>query len=209
MAQLEGTAGARTLAAGQSGPFRLGTQGELVAQAAHAKHYEAVRSGNCFTGGTAITGVAPGTAIGTTAAFALYNPQGSGKNLVVLHTTLVYVSGTLGIGNVDYIGHLSPSQVAFTGTAITPRNCLVGNTGTGVGLAFTTATVPASGARLRGFCTLPPILATSVIVPWSVADEVDGAICIAPGGGISLQATAGAGSSPLVAFTMTWEEVSA
>lgn len=163
------------------------------------------KAGRLYMGQTAVTGVAPGTAIGTTAAFALYNPLSSGKNLIVHKASLAYVSGTLGIGQVDWVGHLTSSQAAFTGTAIPVVNGKVGAPA-GVGKPFTTATVPASGTPFRPAFNLPPILATSVVVPWIILDEVAGAIVIEPGIGVSLQATAGAGTSPLVIYGCVWEE---
>jgi len=48
-----------------------------------------------FHAATAATGVAPGTAIGTTAAFSLHNPLGSGVRLAILVASLAYISGTL------------------------------------------------------------------------------------------------------------------
>lgn len=161
--------------------------------------------GRLFMGQTAVTGVAPGTSIGTTAAFALYNPRNSGKNLIVHRANLGYVSGTLGIGQIDWVGHLDSAQAAITGTAITPVQGLVGGPGA-AGKPFTTATVPASGTPFRLFANLPPMLATSVLTPWLFTDEVAGAIVIGPGIGVSLQATAGAGTSPLVVFGVVWEE---
>jgi hypothetical protein len=206
MAQLEGIAGARTLAAGQSGAFRLGTQAELVTGQATGKYTQAVVSGKVFAAATAASGVAPGTAIGTTAAYSLYNPQGSGYNLILLGFSLGYVSGTLGAGMLNLIGHLSPSQAAHSGTGITARNCLVGNSSSGVGLAFTTATVPASGVILATLADLQASLASTAVAPWSVWTDLDGMFAIAPGAGVSIQGTAAAGSSPLVCIGLVWEE---
>lgn len=206
---LYGMVGPVRRSAGATGPVRLGDSSEVVVGLAHAKYYEAVVRGNCFHAQTAATGVAPGTAIGTTAAFALYNPQGSGKNLVVLQTSVGYISGTLGAGTLHYVGHISPTQTAFSGTAITARNALIGSSNTGVGLAYTTATVPSGGSGLRTLCSLTALLASTAVAPYPLVDDVDGAIIIAPGGGISIQATAAAGSSPLVVISACWEEVAA
>lgn len=158
-----------------------------------------------FMGQTAVTGVAPGTAIGTTAAFALYNPAGTGKRLIIHKASMSYVSGTLGIGQVQWVGHLDPNQAAFTGTAIPVVGGRVGG-GSAVGKPFTTATVPAAGTPFRLFANLPPMLASSVFAPWRIDDLVEGAIALDPGIGVSLQATAAAGTSPLVLFSAVWEE---
>ena len=207
MATLEGTVGPTTQTTGSAGTAHYGWHGDFLVAQYSPRYAELVGRNKVFAAATAATGVAPGTAIGTTAAYALYNPQGSGKNLAVLAASLGYVSGTLGAGVVHYIGHLSPSQTAFTGTTITARNCLLGNTATGVGLAYTTATVPASGSILGTFCSLQASLASTAVAPWQVVEHLDGLLMIAPGGGVSIQATAAAGTSPLVIIGLVWAEM--
>lgn len=202
---LKGAVGVQSQGDGAIVTPRAGHSGELVVLP-HGKWYEAALRGRLFHGQTAVTGVAPGTAVGTTAAFALANPASSGVDLVVLKAWLSYVSGTLGIGQIDWVGHLNPAQAAITGTAIAPVNGKVGG-GAGQGKPLTTATVPAAGSVFRLFANLPPMLASSVNIPWRFEDNVDGAIVIPPGVAVSLQATAAAGTSPLVLFGVMWEEV--
>ena len=185
---------------------RAARTGEALVGMIHPRFYEQAKRGNLYSGHTAVTGVAPGTAIGTTAAFALYNPAGSGFDLVMMQADMSYLSGTLGIGFVSYVGHLNPAQAAITGTAIPVVNGKVSGAA-GVGKPLTTATVPASGSPFRLFANLPPILASSVVTPWRFTDVIDGAIVIPPGCGVSLQATAAAGTAPLVLYGVTWEEV--
>ena len=88
--------------------------------------YALARAGQVFHAVTAASGVAPGTAIGTTAAFTLYNPVGSGVNMVVLQGLMSYVSGTLGAGMVEWVANVNPAAAAVTGTAIVPVNALLG-----------------------------------------------------------------------------------
>lgn len=166
---------------------------------------EIAAAGRLYSAMTAVTGVAPGTAIGTTAAAALYNPRSSGKKLIVHRANMGYVSGTLGIGRVDWVSHASSIQAAFTGTAMVVQPGKFG-LGAGVGLPLTTVTVPAGGVAFRPAFNLPPMLATTVLTPWNLVDEVDGAIELQPGMGVSLQGTAAAGTSPLVVFGFVWEE---
>jgi len=190
-----------------TGEGSITTTGEQVVSQVHAPLYEQTRRGNVYMGATAVSGVAPGTAIGTTAAFALYNPLNSGFNLVVLKASMSYLSGTLGIGFVNWIMHTAAVQagVAVTGTAISVV-CGNGSSSVGVGKPLTTATVVA-GVLARLFGNLPPMLATSVLTPWRLDDPVDGALSVPPGAAVSLQATAGAGTTPLVIYGCTWEEV--
>jgi hypothetical protein len=198
--------GEQSIPAG-TGEGSIAQTGEEVVSQVHGSLFEQNRRGNVYMGVTAVTGVAPGTAIGTTAAFALYNPLNSGVRLAVLRASMSYLSGTLGIGFVNWIYHTAAVQAgaAITGTAI---SVVQGNGGGGAGKGkpLTTATVVA-GVLARPFGNLPPMLATSVLTPWRLDDNVDGALIVPPGAGVSLQATAAAGTTPLVIFGCTWEEV--
>lgn len=167
-------------------------------------YFEATRDGDVFSATTAVTGVAPGTAIGTTAAYTLQNPAGSGVNLVIIETRMGYISGTLGAGTVNYL-YNGPTTTAATGTAITIVNGKLDGD-TSAARAYTTATI-VSPTLLKPFCSLQASLASSVTQPWNVKDEVRGSIIVPPGANLSLHATAAAGTSPLVIFSMTWMEV--
>ncbi len=185
---------------------RLTRDGGLVTQDLHGRFFETVVRGNVYEACTAVAGVPHGTTIGTTAAFTLYNPLGSGKNLVVLDWSMGYISGTLGAGSVFACANTNPSAAAVTGTAITPTNLLLGGA-VGVGKAFTTATLPASPAVIRPVWTLTAMLATTALTPVTVREVIDGKYIIAPGCALSLEGVATAGSTPLVSFGMSWEEV--
>lgn len=169
-----------------------------------AKYYLDAKAGRIFHASTAVTGVAPGTAIGTTAAFSLYNPVGSGVDLVILEASMGYVSGTLGAGVIDYVANIDPSAAATTGTAITKVNAYLGGTASAA-RAFTTATIPAPTV-VRPFASLTASLASTAVAPFQIIDIVDGQIIVSPGCTISLHGTAAAGSTPLVVFGMTWCE---
>src|SRR3972149_2419732 len=71
----------------------------------HGRYYDAAVDGRLFHASPAATGVAPGTAIGTTAAFSLHNPLGSAVDLAILIASMAYISGTLGAG-----GGVAPSS---------------------------------------------------------------------------------------------------
>jgi hypothetical protein len=196
-----------SLANGTERELLLAPGGGLVSAPGAADYAEAVRAGRVFAGMTAVTGVAPGTAIGTTAAFSLYNPLKSGKNLVVLRAAMGYVSGTLGAGSVVWVANTNTAAVATTGTAITAVNTLLGSSQNAVGRPLTTATVPATPTVLYPFCSLGASLETTAIQPWKVIEEVKGGLAVAPGATLSLEGVAAAGSSPLVVFGLLWEEV--
>ncbi len=204
---MTGLTGRRTVQDGNFTNLRLEKDCSAAMFSAHADYFDSVRRGNVFSAGTAASGVAPGTSIGTTAAFSLYNPLGSGVNLVVVRTTVGYVSGTLGAGVIHYVANINPAAAATTGTAITPVNCYIGvGINTSQARPLTTATLPASPTIVRPFCSLQASLASTAVGPWQVMEDVRGEFVIAPGCTLSLECTTAAGSSPLLVFGMTWEE---
>jgi hypothetical protein len=102
---------------------------------------------------------------------------------------------------------MNPSAAATTGTA----NTVVGNaigasavsTAQGnIGLSFTTATLPTAPTIMR-----PAFMLSATSIPTNIVDLVAGEIAIKPGCTLSLHATAAAGTTPLVAFGMSWVEL--
>lgn len=187
---------------------RCGQMSEAVVSQAHGKYYEAVSRGKCFSAQTAATGVAPGTSLGTTAGFALYNPVGSGKRLSIQKIKMGLISGTIGAGTIHICSSASGDAVP-TGTAITPRNRKVGSSTTSVATALTTATVTTTAAKMTDIlCSLNQVVvATTANNPVQIESEFDGELCIEPGFGIAIHGTTAAGSSPLVVYNVTWEEI--
>lgn len=187
--------------------FRQEAHGALVVQQGGGKYKEAVKRGNCYNAQTAATGVAPGTALGTTSAFTLYNPVGSGKNFILHKIAMGLISGTLGAGTVHICAHPTSDAVP-TGTAITPKNRLIGSANASVATALTTATVTTTAAKqIDIFCSLNEgVIATTAINNEVIEKDMDGGLIIGPGTGISIHATAAAGTSPLVVYNVNWEE---
>lgn len=205
--EVQGKVGPITGAAGSINSLRTGPTGETIVQQLNGKYYELARQGLVFHAQTAATGVAPGTAVGTTVPYVLANPAASGKNLVVLATTFGYVSGTLGAGFLAYVADITLTDAATSGTAIVAINALIGSAA-GVARPFTTATVATSPTIVRPICSLSAFLASTAMVPFStVTDEVDGAIVVQPGTAIGVQGVAAAGSTPLIVIGMTWAEI--
>jgi hypothetical protein len=194
---------------GQDGgqqPLRLTKTGAVVMSAGHASFAEAVLRGGVMEASNAVAGVAPGTALSTTPPFALWNPPASGKNLIVMKATMGYVSGTLGGGTVLFA--IVPSQVTVpsTGTELVPNNALIGYP-RGVGRAFTGSTLAAAPTILRPSFVMGAWVGTTATAPMNEMDIVDGGIVLPQSTVLCLQAIAGAGTTPLVIFALTWEEV--
>ena len=175
----------------------------------HGKLYQPARDGRIYHAATAATGVAPGTAIGTTAAFTLFNPAGSGVTIAIQKVSMGYISGTMGAGTVWHLINANLAEAIPTGTAIVERSAIAGGGGYGAakGIALTTATLAVAPSIIRPFASLQASLATTAVAPWQIQEDLDGDIQLPEGGAYTLHATAAAGSTPLVAFGVTWEEV--
>lgn len=169
------------------------------------KYYSAARAGRIFHAATAVTGVAPGTAISTTAGFALHNPFGSGVNLAILKASIGYISGTLGAGTIYHLANENPVTTTPDGTAITPVPALL-NGAAPLGKPLTTATI-VEPTLIRPFCSLGASLASTAEAPWRIEEDVDGAIVVPPGCTYALHGICAAGTSPLIGYGVTWEEI--
>ena len=201
-----GEVGPQTLSDGVSAPLRLGRSGEAMQSPLHSHFYELAQRGNLFYGSTAASGVAPGTSVGTTAPFALYNPAGSGKNLVVVKASLGYISGTLGAGTVFWCANNNVVAAPPSGTAIAAVPGKIDSQIAPIGQPLTTATLPASPKIVTPAFNLTALLATTAVQPYTVQDFPDGSLIVGPGSILSLQAVAAAGITPLVAFGIAWVE---
>ena len=204
----EGRTGPVVTQDGGVNPLRIDKTGALVVTGGHPQYGEAVLRGGVMVVSTAVAGVAPGTAFSTTPPMSIWNPPSSGKNLIILKTTLAYVSGTLGAGFLAYGQIDSQVTVPTGGTELVPNNCLLGSP-RGVGRAFQGSTWVAAPTILKAPYSMGPALATTAVFPFLVADLLDGELVVSPGTGFAMQMTGGAGTSPLLVFSVVWEEVSA
>jgi hypothetical protein len=202
----EGRTGVVVTADGGVNPLRLDKSGALVQTQGHASFAEAVLRGLVMEACTPVAGVAPGTVLSTTPPFVLWNPPSSGKNLVVMKATMGFVSGTLGPGSVLFALVASQTTVPTTGTEIIPQNALLGFP-RGVGRVFQGSTLVSVPVILRPSFVMGAWVGTTPTSPYNEMDIVDGGIVVAQNTCLVMQGLAGAGTSPLVLFAMTWEEI--
>ena len=174
----------------------------------HGRLYAPANDERLYHAATAVTGVAPGTSLSTTAGFALHNPAGSGVELAIQRVKMGYISGTLGAGSVFHAANQVPVLATPAGTAIVPIPARINGAVPAKAKPLTTATVVAPTV-LRPFCSLGASLATTPEAPWLVAEDVDGEFLIPEGCTYILHAVTAAGTSPLVAYGVTWEEIAA
>ena len=204
---VQGVVGPQTLADGSKALPRLGKSGEVIAGIYGGKYSEWAYRGMLYHAATAATGVAPGTALSTTAAFALANPAGSGVNLYVCSFGVGYISGTLGAGHICCAVSRTLTDAAASGTAITPLNALIGGAA-GKGLAFTTATLATTPVEAFPVWTLSAALASTAVQAFTDGFyDVDGKVILMPGTELALEGIAAAGTSPLVVLSCSWAEL--
>jgi hypothetical protein len=163
-----------------------------------------------YTGAITVasTHVSPLAAGSGTPIIGLWNPQNSGKNLVVLKHGIVTVSGTPGGGFVwNYASNQTITQ-AVSGTTV----CNFLGLGTSsVAKTFVNAATTGSTAgiafRLAGFGAAITA-AGSVGANTPVLEDDAGDIIVPQGAYVALAAYA-AGTSNVVAASITWSEMTA
>lgn len=209
MVNIQGLVGPGSATTGSSPVARQDMYADLVVAQGRGVFAEAARQGQLFAACIPPgTGQAPGTAIGTTAHFTLYNPANSGKNLELLLITVGYISGTLGAGTLALLQHgAAPITAPSGGTTVTPSAMRVGSADTASAVVRFNNTVPASGIMIRAICSLTALLATTAVGLYPIQDRVDGAVMLVPGAAVSVQGIAAAGTSPLLTTGMVWAEV--
>lgn len=186
---------------------RADKTGASVVTDAHAKYQEAVLRGNVFHASMQ-AGASLGTALTATAVtLTLYNPSGSGKNLVLLECDVGITTGISAAGTAVLVYAINVNQTAAAPTATTAgvvRNCLLNST-TGVGVAYTAATLPAAPVIAKIQSAYRIIGATPVseygVIP---NDIVDGKIILPPNTAVTIQSI-GSAISGIVSFL--WEEI--
>ncbi len=180
---------------GEKQPIRLASQGGAYLTDIGARHAEQTMRGRSFVWRTVTEATIPVMGSG---APTLWNPTGSGVVCVVSKVTLqTGAVGTPAVSGINYgyshdlgdqIGTASPvptgTRIAGVSTCIgqgggspTPKTFFLGFTNT-----FTAAPVLLCAA---GFS----LGSTSTETPYTFVDDIDGRICVYPGGGLSIAAS--------------------
>lgn len=190
--RVEGRVGVAKYADDLEIPPRLGSQGEFIVSDMNGLFYEQTMRGNAFAYSTVTA--ASVTALGNNLP-SLWNPLGSGKNIVIHKVTFQAAAiGVPVISGFQYgllsnagaqIGTGSP---IITFTSVAPVNLLLG-----AGLA----SVARWGPAVNTYTVAPALLAaiglnlgaTATQTPWSGMDDVNGRIIIAPGNLLQIAAS--------------------
>jgi hypothetical protein len=167
---------------------RMGNFGELMTTRLNASFYEHVLRGNAFVYSTPAAGAAL-VAPTTTNAPMIWNPAGSGKNLVLHKIEYGYIGTTWAPGHIEYGVVTGAGSQIGTGapivslTQVAGVNLLVGAGNASVmRFAPTTLVVIAAPTFL---CTsgisAQTGTAAAVLPPYKMEDLIDGHIIIPPG----------------------------
>ncbi len=208
---------------GTAAPFRSDITSAQVTTDAHGRFQEAALRGGLFSAGmttTSISNITFTTAtLGATATpiIGLWNPVGSGKNVVVLQARLQIVMTTLGArtGPGTFVWCTTVNQSAIT-TGISPLNrySLIASGSIAKGFANTALTNMSGNLTVQEASGMQggpmPVSGTDVlgVVPYAAPsiDNIDGAIILVPGSVLALLCT----TTPVgvsAASSILWEEI--
>jgi hypothetical protein len=199
---LEGSVGpqAKAFGDGAQSPVRLGRTGAQIVSEIHGRYYESMRSGLLFSAANQAA-QAVSVALATTyTGILLYNPVASGKIIVPNKFKFALSVAPAAIATLGLLGgYAATGGVTAQTTALSVQNNQVGNSGRGVGVALSAATIATPtllAALYDGF--------TAAALPGpTMATDLEGVFGILPGGFIAAYA--------LTAVTglgwISWEEI--
>lgn len=222
MPTIQGNVGVQNQSDGaQNVISRFGRQGDQMTSLLHGRFYEQTYRGNIFANGTvALVALSANTislTATTTPILGVYNPYGSGVNLVILQAALSSgVNNTAAVGPGAFVWATSTGNTVIS-TGSTPFSRLLGGTaarGKGLaGVALTGLTNNLVVAHASDFpspnvitTTAIPTTATTPMI--SMSSQVDGSIIVPPGGVLALLNTVST-TTISVYGRLVWEEVPA
>lgn len=198
---MEVKTGPQTLADGAQSPVRGCRSGEMAVSDAHARYQEAVLRGNCYTG--AMASAAMGTSLTSTmVTICLYNPQGSGVNLVLLNINGMLTSAPAGLAQDVLAVNIVQNQAAPTSnTLIAHTNCMLGGPA-GKGKLFSATTLAANPTFLAALAFVQATGSTSTLPAIDI--DIAGRYILPPNTSACIQGLTTAHNGQ---WAMTWEEV--
>lgn len=193
---------------GTTPAVRLGQLGDLIASELHGRFYETNYRGALFStfvnamtvASTHVTPIAAGTG---TPILGIFNPAGSGKNLVLVRIQQATTSGTPG---GPLVLNVIPNPQNITATFTTAYNNFnLTQQGSVTKIWNNTAiTGSTAGTAFRNAGGSAAVAATGAILTYT--EMYDGALIVPPGFMLALAATA-TGTSHVINCYAEWEEV--
>ena len=204
----QGRVGSLTGSDGAVQPLRLGRDGGVATQDAHARYQEAVVRGNVYfvslsnASPTAYTGASAGTPL-----LDLKNPTGSGKAAVLLGVAVSVYTQATSAGSGDLAIYVGNNTAVTTASKTNPTNALTF-------LSQGSAMSVYANTALTGSSALSFYMATQTYY-WATAAsayltpsflELGGTVVVAPGNEVAIGIQVlPAGTT--VNITLIWEEV--
>ena len=179
-----------------------------------SKHYTEASLGRLFMGTTAVAGAKPPAYNATAHTFCLWNPAGSGKNIVPIRLAMGFVDTTGAAGNVVLSYQSGVGAQAATGSPITafthvaPINCLVGSGKASIAKFAPAAATFAAGTsllRTTGISELVTTATDATNMYSKASEDFDGTLIVPPGTAICV-----AGNIALLSnfdITLIWAEI--
>lgn len=198
--EILGKVGKQTLSNGSPATIRLGTDGSV--STVSPEHMINVLDGNVYIGsnlgGTPVTTQAGLSA--TTPALTLYNPVGSGVNLVLLTADVTFTAAPAAACGVMLAYNALNATPPATTTDANMTNCILGSTAAPKGRCYRIATLAAAPLACR---FLGGTTGAAAISGFQIVEHIDGQIVIPPGVAMSVQTT----SAAAILASFTWMEV--
>lgn len=223
--QLQGLVGPQVLSDGAPGTARVGKLGDVVVSELHGRFYEQNYRGNLYAGGiTALTSINNATfTVGTLTAsctpiIGLWNPIGSGVNMVPLQASLgITLTAATATGGAPFVWAFGFSSVLLT-LGTTPFNRKTGQAAGSVGkdmsgIALTGLTPSlvvrfgsALGGGISGNFSFVGTAVGDFTTQQAAVENFDGSLFVPPGGVLALLATTTPVAHSAVS-SILWEEV--
>jgi len=199
--------GAITSADGGVNPARGDKTGATVVTQGHARLQEAVLQGTTYAVANQVGVTSQAGISATTPVLTLYNPLGSGKNLVIWYAGAVFTVAFATAGAIFVCVGTDVQTAAVTGTLTTThRNLKLGTTASPTARTLLAATLPVApvavailGVGLTGAINTVP--AAPPVGRW-----FDGSLVVIPGANISIQTGVASGASGMFCEYI-WEEI--
>ena len=214
--QIDGRVGPAVATDSTYNNIRLDKTGATIVADAHGHWSEAASRQKLYTAflsqgtSTVAAGNINGAAAAASTQFAVWNPQGSSVNLSLQKLIVTQYSGTPTAGGLFHSSFNAAAVASTLATAGAVRNNFI-NAPAGQGLCLASA----AGVALTGGLILTTlgasVLSSSATALASasgvvMADVIDGAIIVPPGFGY-VPTWSGAGTTYLVGYSLTWEEI--
>lgn len=206
--------GAAKYGNGAQPPLRSGTLGDGLVSELHGRFYEQCFQGSTFSNGTTATVLSANTitlTATTTPILGVWNPTGSGVNVVILQAQLQLSPPTSAAAMGTLVWAVSTNNGNITtGTAPLSRKLLAQSGSQVKGMAFVALTGLTNNLVVQYTSVLPSQTlagAATAASPYSGVENFDGSLIVPPGGVLALLNTV-SNTTMLAGGNLMWEEVS-